>query len=309
MGRWNQRSNQRISLLCCCWKINKPSPPNKKLAMLFLNKRINEVNVQQINDAQQVSAAQEGAEDLLGVHQGVETSTQLNTVTETFGASAAAAQLVSIVADNPMIGIEKFISIWSSLMAATSSKLKRRRESPMTAGKLPNITPLEQNPVDVQSTPKMCGISSQTYSISNLQGRLGLNPKLTPSFPSSSVEQSPVKKLNPEASEFTISPQPLLQVLLPITAAKSYLSKDDTEIGKNTETFIPNYSIEKINSEGGLNHASEDDDFDMEYAKKQESFYSEISAPTYHNRSKKAKAKKTVQVRRSARLNKDSTLL
>ncbi|CAI9102383.1 OLC1v1000645C1 [Oldenlandia corymbosa var. corymbosa] len=143
MGRWNQRSNQRIPLLCCCWKINKPSLPNKKLAMLFLNKRINEVNVLQINDAQQVSAAQEGTEDSLGVHQAVETSTQLNAATETFGAATALAQLVSIVADNPMIGTKKSISIRSSSMAATSSKVERQLESPMTAGNLPNITPLE----------------------------------------------------------------------------------------------------------------------------------------------------------------------
>ncbi|CAI9112851.1 OLC1v1013348C1 [Oldenlandia corymbosa var. corymbosa] len=135
-----------------------------------ISERINEVNVQQINDAQQVSAAQEDPEDSLG-------------------AAAVATHLVSIVADNLMIGTEKSISIRLSSMAATSSMVERWRESPMTAGKLLKITPLEQNPVDVQSTPKMCGISSQTDSISNLQGRSGLNPKLTPSFPSSSAEQ------------------------------------------------------------------------------------------------------------------------
>ncbi|CAI9116836.1 OLC1v1018100C1 [Oldenlandia corymbosa var. corymbosa] len=123
----------------------------------------------------------------------------------------------------------------------------------------------------------------------------------------SSSSKNSIQRLNPEAPEFTVSPQPILEVLLPLTAPKLYLSKDDTEIWKNTETFNPNYLIEDIQSEGGLNHASNDsdNDFDMEYAMEQESFYSEVSAPTYHNRSKKAKAKKKVQVHRSARLNKD----
>ncbi|CAI9102449.1 OLC1v1000724C1 [Oldenlandia corymbosa var. corymbosa] len=47
-----------------------------------------------------------------------------------------------------------------------------------------------------------------------------------------------------------------------------------------------------------LNHASngyDDDDLDMEYAMEEESFYSDVSAPTYHNHSKNAKAKAKVQ--------------
>ncbi|CAI9105604.1 OLC1v1004566C1 [Oldenlandia corymbosa var. corymbosa] len=128
----------------------------------------------------------------------------------------------------------------------------------------------------------------------------------------SSTKISSNQKLNLEAPEFNISHQPpLLEVLLPITAPKTYFSKDDTEIGKNTETFNSSYLIEEINSEGGLNHASngsDDGDFDMEYAMEQESFCSEVSAPIYHNHSKKVRAKKKVQVRWSARLNRNSFL-
>ncbi|CAI9115055.1 OLC1v1015889C1 [Oldenlandia corymbosa var. corymbosa] len=116
------------------------------------------------------------------------------------------------------------------------------------------------------------------------------------------------QKLNHEAPEFTITYQPqfpLLEVLLPITTPKTYFSKVDMETGKNTEISNSNYLIKDINSEGRINHASDDDDFDMEYAIEQESFYSEISAPTYHNHSKKAKSKKKVQVRQSTRLNKN----
>ncbi|CAI9108372.1 OLC1v1007945C1 [Oldenlandia corymbosa var. corymbosa] len=126
-----------------------------------------------------------------------------------------------------------------------------------------------------------------------------------------SSNNSSSQKLNPAAQEFTISHQPqipLLKDLLPITAPKMYLSKDDTEIRKTTETFIPNYSIEEINSEGRLNHASngsDDNDIDMEYAMEEEPFYSEISTTTFHNHLKKVRAKKKVQVRRYAILNKD----
>ncbi|CAI9101794.1 OLC1v1039208C1 [Oldenlandia corymbosa var. corymbosa] len=100
------------------------------------------------------------------------------------------------------------------------------------------------------------------------------------------------QRLNPEVLEFTIS------ILELIMAQKTYLSKDDMEIGNNTKLFNPSYSIEEINSESGLNHVSngsEDEDFDMEYAMAQESFYSEISAPTYHNRLKKPKLKQNFE--------------
>ncbi|CAI9099379.1 OLC1v1036191C1 [Oldenlandia corymbosa var. corymbosa] len=62
--------------------------------------------------------------------------------------------------------------------------------------------------------------------------------------------------------------------------------------GDKRRTGNPSFSIEEINSEGEPNHAfngSEDDDFDMEFAMEQESFYSEVSALPHHNHKKKAR--------------------
>ncbi|CAI9095275.1 OLC1v1031176C1 [Oldenlandia corymbosa var. corymbosa] len=143
----------------------------------------------------------------------------------------------------------------------------------------------------------------------NSENQIGKNireisPSVTQSPSSSNAGKSPqnssisngTQKLNSDAAEFSYIPQPqapILEVLLPITDPKLYLSKDDMEVGNNIETFNLSYSIEEIYSEGRINHTSIDSDdehFDMEYAMEPEFFYSEISVPTYHNRSKKAKA-------------------
>ncbi|CAI9114899.1 OLC1v1015716C1 [Oldenlandia corymbosa var. corymbosa] len=73
-------------------------------------------------------------------------------------------------------------------------------------------------------------------------------------------------------------------------SSNQYASQEDTN-------DMENQSSDSIVATSGLNDASngsDDDDFDMEYAMEQESFYSKVSAPIYHNHSKKAKAKKKV---------------
>ncbi|CAI9095253.1 OLC1v1031151C1 [Oldenlandia corymbosa var. corymbosa] len=180
--------------------------------------------------------------------------------------------------------------------------------------------------VALSKDPKSLSQSDLIVSVSKEDELKSKSPQFSPSdneviFPKNSSNNGSVKKLNPAAPKFSCPPSqqiPVLQVLLPISGPisdrnnKQFFSKDDTEVEKHIVSFNPSYSIEEIHSEGGQNHASngsDDEDFDMKYAMEQEFFYSEVSTPTYHNRSKKAKAKKKVQVRRSARLDKDSTLL
>ncbi|CAI9100110.1 OLC1v1037040C1 [Oldenlandia corymbosa var. corymbosa] len=115
-------------------------------------------------------------------------------------------------------------------------------------------------------------------------------------FPQNNSATSSTQKLNPATAEFNYSPRPqvpLLQVLLPIAVPDhKHYSKDDTEIGEHIESSGTGFSIDHIHSEGEQNQIykdSEDEEFDMERALERESFYSEISTPTYHNNSKKAR--------------------
>ncbi|CAI9089519.1 OLC1v1024106C1 [Oldenlandia corymbosa var. corymbosa] len=147
--------------------------------------------LQATNDNQRTSANQKAAEDITAAATEHTTpivatkpivATQIIDATETL-------QPVSVVAANPMIESGKSTSLQSSPMAATSPMVEGRRETPMTDGELeiPTISQtLKLNFVDVQSTPKMRGISSQSDSISNSQSHPGSNAKLTQSVPSSS---------------------------------------------------------------------------------------------------------------------------
>ncbi|CAI9102448.1 OLC1v1000723C1 [Oldenlandia corymbosa var. corymbosa] len=182
-----------------------------------------------------------------------------------------------------------------------------------------DVENLESKSMQPYSTPSNPEHVSSPNNSSSSAPQIDPEAKLKSNSTHSNNEDS-FSTLNPAAPEFSYSPrpqEPLLEVLLlisdPIVAEKpnQFLSKDDMEFVKNTEPINKIYLIEDIQSEGGLNHASNDfdeDDFDMEYALEQESLYSEISTPTYHKHSKKAKSKKRVQVRRFALLNKNSAL-